>query len=86
MGKAVAEEVPAAKDLYDRASNILGYDLYEKVYILSYFYLHIPFQLSRFIFLVSVCQRAQSRLGLHRHLPARYLCVEHGMCGEVESY
>ena len=31
MGSAVTAEVPAAKELYDRASNILGYDLYDKV-------------------------------------------------------
>lgn len=31
MGKTVSAEVPAAKELYDRASSILGYDLYEKV-------------------------------------------------------
>jgi hypothetical protein len=27
MGAAVCEEIPAAKELFDRASSILGYDL-----------------------------------------------------------
>jgi [acyl-carrier-protein] S-malonyltransferase len=30
MGKAICEEIPAAKALYDKASNILGYDLLAK--------------------------------------------------------
>ena len=27
MGAAMSEEIPAAKELFDRASSILGYDL-----------------------------------------------------------
>ena len=31
MGAKICSEFPVAKELYDRASNILGYDLYDKV-------------------------------------------------------
>ena len=36
MGNKVSSEVPAAKELYSRASEILGYDLLDKVWIWLY--------------------------------------------------
>lgn len=36
MAKSLANDVPAAKALFDKASSILGYDLLEKVSVLPF--------------------------------------------------